>query len=115
MGTWNERRLNKGNLNIVKDEMNGVQVLGISKLIGIGHFQLEGHNVCSRSEKYRRNNDAFIIKHSVAFIIRKECLGIIQSMTKQYQLMFVDNPLITFIKVYAPTTIVEEDSKKFYG
>ena len=67
IGTWNERPMNQGKLEVVKQEtarMN-VEILGISKLkwTGMGEFNTDDHYIyyCGQ-ESLRRNGVAIIVK-----------------------------------------------------
>ena len=67
IGTWNERPMNQGKLEVVKQEtarMN-VKIIGISKLkwTGMGEFNTDDHYIyyCGQ-ESLRRNGVAIIVK-----------------------------------------------------
>ena len=70
MGTWNVRSMNQGKLEVVKQEMAGVNIniLGISELkwMEIDEFNSNGHyiNYC-RQESLRRNGVALIVSKRV--------------------------------------------------
>ena len=65
IGTWNVRTLNNGNLEVVKREMEKIDVdlLGISEMIwtGMGHLTSDEHDIyyCGQ-ETLKRNGVAFI-------------------------------------------------------
>ena len=69
-GTWNVRSMNQGKLEVVKQEMAGVNVdvLGISELKwrGMGKFNSDDHYIyyCEQ-ESLRRNGIALIINERV--------------------------------------------------
>ena len=70
IGTWNGRSMNQGKLEVVKQEMAGVNVdiLGISRLkwTGMGEFNSDDHYIyyCGQ-ESLRRNGVAIIINKRV--------------------------------------------------
>ena len=70
MGTWNVRSMNQGKLEVVKQEMAGVNVdiLGISKLrrTGLGEFNSDDHYIyyCGQ-ESLKRNGGAIIVNKRV--------------------------------------------------
>ena len=61
IGTWNVRSMNQGKLEVVKQEMERVNILGISELkwTGMGEFNSDGHYIyyCGQ-ESLRRNGVA---------------------------------------------------------
>ena len=70
IGTWNVRSMNQGKLDVVKQEMVGINIdiLGISelKLTGMGKFSSDDHyNYYCRQESHRRNGVAHIIDKRV--------------------------------------------------
>ena len=70
MGTWNVRSMNQGKLEVVKQEMERVNIdtLGISELkwIGTGELNSDDHCVyyCGQ-ESLRRNGVAIIVNKGV--------------------------------------------------
>ena len=70
IGTWNVRSMNQGKLEVVKQEMAGVNVdiLGISELkwTGMGEFNSDDHYIyyCGQ-ESLRRNRVAIIVNKRV--------------------------------------------------
>ena len=70
IGTWNVRSMNKGKLEVVKQEMARVNIyiLEISKLkwSGMGEFNSDDHyiNYCGQ-ESFRRNGVAIIVNKRV--------------------------------------------------
>ena len=70
MGTWNVRSMNQGKLEVVKQEMAGVNVkiLGISELkwTGMGEFNSDDHYIyyCGQ-ESLRRNGVAMMVNKRV--------------------------------------------------
>ena len=65
IGTWNVRSINQGKLEVVKQEMTRVNILGISELrwTGIGELNSDDHYIyyCGQ-ESLRRNRVAIIVK-----------------------------------------------------
>ena len=64
IGTWNVRSLNQGKLEVFKQEMTRVNVLGISELKwkGMGEFNSDDHYVYyHRQESFRRNGVTFTV------------------------------------------------------
>ena len=68
IGTWNVRSMNQGKLEVVKQEMVRVDILGISELkwIGMGEFNSDGHYIyyCGQ-ESLRRNGVAIMVNKRV--------------------------------------------------
>ena len=70
IGTWNVRSMNQGKLEVVKQEMAGVNVdiLGISELkwTGMGEFNSDDHYIyyCGQ-ESLRRNGVAIMVNKRV--------------------------------------------------
>ena len=70
IGTWNDRPMNQGKLDVVKQEMArmNVDVLGISELkwTGMGEFNSDDHYIyyCGQ-ESLRRNGVAIIVNKRV--------------------------------------------------
>ena len=69
IGTWNVRSMNKGKLEVVKQEMArvNINILGVSKLTwtGMGGFNTDDHYIyyCGK-ESLRRNGVALIVNKS---------------------------------------------------
>ena len=69
-GTWNDRSMNQGKLEVVKQEMArvNVNILGISKLkwTGMGEFNSDNHYIdyCGQ-ESLRRNGLAIMVNKRV--------------------------------------------------
>ena len=58
IGTWNVRSMNLGKLDVVKQEVARMNILGITELIwmGMGEFNSDDHYICYHGqESYRRN------------------------------------------------------------
>ena len=70
IGTWNVRPMNQGKLEVVEQEMAGmnIDILGISELrwIGMGEFNSDDYYIyyCGQ-ESLRRNGVAIIVNKSV--------------------------------------------------
>ena len=66
--TWNVRSINQGKLEVVKQEMARVNILGISKLkwTGMGEFNSDDHYIyyCGQ-ESLRRNGVAIMVTQSI--------------------------------------------------
>ena len=64
IGTWNVRSMNQGKLEVVKQEMTRMNILGISKLrwTGRGEFNSNDHYIyyCGQ-ESLRRNGVAIMV------------------------------------------------------
>ena len=64
IGTWNVRSMNQGKLEVVKQEMARVNILGISKLkwTGMGEFNSDDHYIhyCGQ-ESLTRNGVAIMV------------------------------------------------------
>ena len=63
IGTWNDRSMNQGKLEVVKQEMArvNINILGISqpKWTGMGEFNSDDHYIyCCGQESLRRNGVA---------------------------------------------------------
>src|SRR5574337_1314167 len=70
IGTWNVRSMNQGKLEVVKQEMAGVNIdiLGISKLkwTGMREFNSDDHYIYYfRQESLRRNGVAIMVNKRV--------------------------------------------------
>ena len=69
IGTWNVRSMNQGKLEVVKQEMAGVNIdiLGIGELRwpGMGEFNSDDHIYYCGQESLRRNGVAITVKKRV--------------------------------------------------
>ena len=113
--------MNQGKLEVIKQEMAGVNVdiLGISELkwTGMGEFNSDDHYIyyCGQ-ESLRRNGVAIIVNKRV----RNAVLGCNLKNDRMISVHFQGKPLnITVIQVCAPTSNAEEklklnDSRKTY-
>ena len=109
--------MNQGKLEVVKQEMAGVNIdiLGISELkwTGMGEFNSDDHYIyyCGQ-ESLRRNGVAIIVKKK-----SPKCSTWMQSQKRQKDLCsFPRQPFnIMVIQVYAPTSNAEEaEVEQFY-
>ena len=109
IGTWNVRSLNRGKLEVVKQEMARVNtdILGISELkwTGMGKFNSDDYCIYYRGqESVRRNGVALIINERV----QKALFGCNLKNDRMISVPFQGKPFnITVIQVYAPTSNAE--------
>ena len=100
--------MNQGKLEVVKQEMARVNILGISKLkwTGMGEFNSDDHYIYyCRQESLRRNGVAIMVKKRV----RDEVLGRNLKSDRMICVHFQGKPVnITVIQAYAPTSNAEE-------
>ena len=109
--------MNQGKLEVVKQEMAGVDVniLAISKLkwTGMGEFNSNDHYIyyCGQ-ESFRRNGVAIMVNKRV----RNALLGCNLKNDRMISVRFQGKPFsITVIQVYAPTSNAEEaEVEQFY-
>ena len=117
VGTWNVRTMNQGKLNIVKDEMERMEidVLGISELkwTGKGHFQSEDYKVFySGHENLRMNGVAIILNKDMLNYV----LGYNPINNRIISIRFQGKSInITIIQVYAPTTAASGEVIEFHN
>ena len=68
IGTWNVRSMNQGKMEMVKQEMARVNILGISEIkwTGMGEFNSDDHYIyyCGQ-ESIRRNREAITVNKRV--------------------------------------------------
>ena len=116
IGTWNDRSINQGNLEVVKQEMARVKVdiLGISELkrTGMGEFNSDYHYIyCCEQESLRRNGVAIIVNKRVWNAV----LGCNLKNDRMISVRFQGKPFnITVIQVYAPTSNAEEAEAEWF-
>ena len=110
IGTWNVRSMNQGKLEVVKQEMAGVNVniLGISELkwTGMGEFNSDDHFIyyCGQ-ESLRRNGVAIIVNKKV----QNAVLGYNLKNHRMISIRLQGKPFtITVIQVYAPTSMLKK-------
>ena len=69
IGTWNIRSMNQGKLDVVKQEMErlNISILGISGLrwMGMGEFNSDGHYIYCGQESLRGNGVALTVNKRV--------------------------------------------------
>ena len=118
IGTWNVRSINRGKLEVVKQEMTTVKINipGISELkfrTGMGEFNSDDHYIyyCGQ-ESLRRNGVAITVNKRV----RHAVLGCNLKNGRMISVRFQGKPFnITVIQVYVPTSNVEEaEVEQFY-
>ncbi|XP_047116217.1 craniofacial development protein 2-like [Schistocerca piceifrons] len=111
IGTWNVRSMYQGKLDIVKREMEkiNIDILGTSEMrwTGMGEFASDGHMVYySGHDNNRSNGVAFIVSDKV----RKAVMGCKYKNDRMMSIRLQCQPLnITVIHVYAPTTDAEKE------
>ena len=117
IGTWNVRSMNQGKLEVVKQEMTGVNVdiLGISELkwTGMGEFKSDDHYIyyCVQ-ESLRRNGIAIMVNKRV----QNAVVGCSLKNDRMISVHFQGKPFnITVIQVHAVTSNTEEaEVEQFY-
>ena len=114
IGTWNVRSMNQGKLEVVKQEMARVNILGIRELkwTGMGEFNLDDHYIyyCGQ-ESLRRNGVAIIVNK----IIQNAVLGCNLKNNRMISVHFQGKPFnIIVIQVYAPTSSVKEAEVEWF-
>ena len=109
--------MNQGKLEVVKQEMAGVNVniLRINELkwTGVGEFNSDDHYIYyCRRESLRRNGVAIMVNKTV----RNAVLGCNLKNDRMISVCFQGKPFsITVIQVYAPTSNAEEaEVEQFY-
>ena len=106
LGTWNARCMNRGKLDMVKQEMAraNIEILGISELkwTGMNKFNSDDHYIyCCGQKSLRRNGVAFIVNKGV----QNAVLGCSLKNDRQISVHFQGKRFsITVILVYASTT-----------
>lgn len=118
IATWNVQGMNLGKLDIVKQEMDRLQVdiLGISELhwTGNGYFHSDEYTVFySGHDNVRRSGVAFIANKKTARVVESSREISDRIMTIRLR----GKPLnITIVQVYAPTTDTDDDViESFYA
>ena len=117
IGTWNVRSMNQGKLDIVKREMERIDVnlLVVSEMkwTGMGHFKSDTHEVYYYGhDAQRRNGVAFICTDE----IRRCVMGFNPVSDRVATIRLKCMPVnMIVLQVYAPTsTADEEEMEKFY-
>ena len=117
IGAWNVRSMNRGKLEVVKQEIArvNVDILGIRELkwTGMGEFNSDDHYIyyCGQ-ESLRRNGGAITVNKRVQNAVP----GCNLKNDRMISAHFQGKPFnITEIQVYAPTTNAEEaEVERFY-
>nr|XP_042086679.1 craniofacial development protein 2 isoform X3 [Ovis aries] len=117
IGTWNVRSMNPGKLDVVKQEMEriNIDILGISELkwTGMGELNSDDHYIyyCGQ-QSLRRNGVALIVNKRV----RNAIIGCNLKNDRMISVRFQGKPFnLTVIQVYAPTPYAEEgEVYRFY-
>ncbi|XP_064145799.1 craniofacial development protein 2-like [Loxodonta africana] len=115
--TWNVRSMNLGKLEIVKNEMEriNINILGISELkwTGIGHFESDNLILYyTGNDNLERNGIAFIVKKNISRSILKYNAVSDRIISIHLQGRPVN---MTIIQIYAPTTRAkDEEIEDFY-
>jgi exonuclease III len=118
IATWNVRSMYVGKLNIVKREMNcmDIDILGISEMkwIGSGHFRSANNTVMYSGHNMHRKNGMGMI------IVNRVSKSLIRYKAVNDRIIYIRvraHPVnITFVQVYAPTTSAEAaDIEDFYN
>ena len=116
IGTWNVRSMNRGKLEVVKQDTARVnRILGIKELKWMGMGEVNSDNCyiyyCGQ-ESLRRNGAAIIVNKRVW----NEVLGYNLKNDRMISVCFQDKPFnITVIQVYVPTSNAEEaEVERFY-
>ena len=110
LGTWNVRSMNHGKLEVVKQEMErvNINILGISELkwIGTGEFNSDDHYIYyGGQEVLRRNGVAIMVNKRV----QNAVLGCDLKNNTKVSVRFQGKMFsITVIQAYAPTSNAEE-------
>ena len=99
------RSMNQGKLEVVKEEMAGVNVdiLGISKLkwTGTGEFNSDDHHIYCWQESLRRNGVAIMVNKRLENAVLESNL----KNDRMISVCFQGKPFnIIVIQVYAPTS-----------
>ena len=117
IGIWNVRSINRGKLELVKQEMArvNIDILGISQLkwTGMGEYNSDDHYIyLLRQESLRRNALAIIEPTRVWDAV----LGCNLKNNRMISACFQGKPFnITVIQVYAPKSNAEEaEVEQFY-
>ena len=111
IGTWNVRSMNQGKLEVVKQEMErvNVDILGNSELkwTGMGELNSDDHYIYyGGQESLRRNGVAIMVKKRV----QNAVLGCNLKNDRMISVRLQGKPFnITVIQVYASTSNAEEE------
>ena len=111
--TWNDRSMNQGKLEVVKQEMArvNVDILGISELRWTGISEFNSANCHCGQESLRRNGVAIIVNKTVQNAI----LGYNLKNDRMITVRFQGKPFnIMVIQVYALTSNAEEAEVEWF-
>ena len=116
IGTWNVRSMNQGKLEVIKQEMErvNINISGISELkwTGMGEFNSDDHYIyyCGQ-ESLRRNGVAIMINRRVQNVLP----GCNLKNDSMISVHFQGKPFnVTVIQVYAPTSNAEEAEAEWF-
>ena len=116
IGTWNVRSMNQGRLEVIKQEMErvNINISGISELkwTGMGEFNSDDHYIyyCGQ-ESLRRNGVAIMINRRVQNVLP----GCNLKNDSMISVHFQGKPFnVTVIQVYAPTSNAEEAEAEWF-
>ena len=116
IGNWNVRSMNQGKLEVVKQEMErvNVDILDNSKLkwTGMGDFNSDDHYIyyCGK-ETVRRNGVAIMVNKRVRYAV----LGCNLKNDRMISVHLQGKPFnITVLQVYAPTSNAEETGVEWF-
>jgi len=110
IGTWNVRSMNRGKLEVVKQEMTrvNIDILGISELrwTVMGEFNSNDHYIYYCGQESLSRNGVVIMDNKR---IWNAIVGCNLKDEKMISVRFQDKPFnIMVIQVYAPTSNTEE-------
>ena len=116
IGIWNVRSMNRGKLEVVKQEMArmNINILGNSEIkwTWMGKFNSDDHYIyyCGQ-ESLRRNGVVLIVNKRVQNVV----LGCNLKNDRMISVHFQGKPFnITVIPIYAPTTNAEEAKVEWF-
>ena len=116
IGTWNVRFMDQGKLEVVKEEMErvNIDILGISELkwTGMGGFNSDDHHIyyCGQ-ESLRRNGVAIMVNNRV----QNGVLGCNLKNDRMISVRFQGKPfIIMVIQVYALTSNAEKAEVEWF-
>ena len=114
IGTWNVRSMNQSKVDMVKQEMERVNILGINELkwMGMGEFNSDDHyiNYCGQYS-LRRNGVALKVNKTVWNAVRGYNLKNDRMISVGFQGKPFNNRVI---QIYAPTTDVKEAETEWF-
>ena len=117
IGTWNVKSMDKGKLEVVKQEMSRVNIdlIRISKLkwTGMSEFNSDDYYICYCGQEFlRRNGEVIMVNKTVRNVV----LGCNFKNNRMISVPFQGKPLnITVIQAYAQSSNAEEaEVERFY-